>query len=32
MQWVLSFGGDAVVIEPEWARTAVAKAASGWLG
>ncbi len=32
LQWVLSFGGDAVVIEPEWARAAVAKAASGWLG
>ena len=32
MQWVLSFGGDAVVIEPEWARVAVARAASGWLG
>jgi proteasome accessory factor C len=26
-QWVLSFGGDACVIEPEWARLAVADAA-----
>ncbi len=30
-QWVLSFGGDAVVVEPEWARRAVAEAASAWL-
>jgi proteasome accessory factor C len=30
-QWVLSFGGDAVVVEPEWARAAVAKAAAAWL-
>jgi len=30
-QWVLSFGGDAVVIEPEWARKAVATAAAAWL-
>ncbi len=29
--WVLSFGGDAVVIEPEWARKAVAAAAAAWL-
>jgi proteasome accessory factor C len=26
-QWVLSFGGDAEVIEPDWARSAVARAA-----
>lgn len=26
-QWVLSFGGEAEVIEPSWARTAVARAA-----
>ena len=26
-QWVLSFGGDAEVIEPDWARVAVARAA-----
>jgi proteasome accessory factor C len=27
-QWVLSFGGEAEVIEPEWAREAVARAAA----
>lgn len=27
-QWVLSFGGEAEVIEPEWARLAVARAAA----
>jgi len=26
-QWILSFGGDAVVVEPEWAKDAVARAA-----
>jgi proteasome accessory factor C len=26
-QWVLSFGGDATVVAPQWAREAVAKAA-----
>jgi proteasome accessory factor C len=26
-QWVLSFGGEAEVVEPEWARAAVARAA-----
>jgi proteasome accessory factor C len=26
-QWVLSFGGEAEVLEPEWARAAVARAA-----
>jgi proteasome accessory factor C len=26
-QWVLSFGGEAVVLEPAWARAAVARAA-----
>jgi proteasome accessory factor C len=26
-QWVLSFGGDAMVVEPQWARDAVARAA-----
>ena len=31
-QWVLSFGGDAVVTAPEWARQAVFKAASAWAG
>lgn len=29
--WVLSFGGEAVVVEPEWARQAVVKAARAWL-
>jgi proteasome accessory factor C len=27
-QWVLSFGGEAEVIEPNWAREAVARAAA----
>jgi proteasome accessory factor C len=26
-QWILSFGGDAVVLAPQWARDAVARAA-----
>jgi proteasome accessory factor C len=26
-QWVLSFGGEAEVLEPAWARAAVARAA-----
>lgn len=26
-QWVLSFGGEATVVEPEWARRAIARAA-----
>jgi proteasome accessory factor C len=26
-QWILSFGGDAMVVEPQWARDAVARAA-----
>ena len=30
-QWVLSFGGEAEVLEPEWAREAVAQAARGSL-
>jgi len=30
-QWVLSFGGEAEVIEPEWARQAVARAAAASL-
>lgn len=30
-QWVLSFGGDAVVLEPAWARDAVARAARAML-
>ncbi len=30
-QWVLSFGGDAVVMEPQWARQAVAHAAEASL-
>ncbi len=29
--WVLSFGGEAWITEPEWARSAVARAASGSL-
>ena len=31
VQWVLSFGGEATVIEPEWARRAVAGAAKASL-
>src|SRR5262249_42566230 len=27
-QWVLSFGGEAEVVEPEWARHLIAKAAA----
>lgn len=30
-QWVLSFGGDAEVVEPAWARQAVARAAAASL-
>jgi proteasome accessory factor C len=30
-QWILSFGGEAEVLEPAWARTAVAKAAQASL-
>jgi proteasome accessory factor C len=30
-RWVLSFGGDAMVVEPLWARTAVARAANASL-
>ena len=30
-QWVLSFGGEAEVVEPEWARAAVARAAEAAL-
>jgi proteasome accessory factor C len=28
VQWILSFGGEAEVLEPEWAREAVARAAN----
>lgn len=31
VQWVLSFGGDAEVVEPEWARKAVAEVARALL-
>ncbi|MFN0062947.1 MAG: helix-turn-helix transcriptional regulator [Myxococcaceae bacterium] len=31
VQWVLSFGGEAEVVEPEWARQAVAQAAQASL-
>lgn len=31
-QWVLSFGGEAEVLEPEWARQAVARAAAASVG
>lgn len=31
VQWVSSFGGDAVVVEPEWARRAVEEAARALL-
>jgi proteasome accessory factor C len=30
-QWVLSFGGEAEVLDPEWARAAVARAAEAAL-
>jgi proteasome accessory factor C len=30
-QWVLSFGGEAIVLEPEWAREAVARTAAASL-
>lgn len=30
--WVLSFGGEAVVLEPDWAREAVAQAAAASVG
>ena len=28
VQWILSFGGEAEVLGPEWARAAVARAAA----
>ena len=32
IQWVLSFGGEAEVLEPAWAREAVCRAALKALG
>ena len=31
VQWILSFGGEAEVVEPAWAREAVSRAALGAL-